>query len=1215
MSLYEGRAARAVQVAAGLAVAGLGGVVLAGWLLNVPALHTWRTGTVPMAPLTALLFVMLGLLLLGLLDPHRFDRVGLARRLAVTAAATALTLLVLRLAGIYPAVERLGLVMPSAENITPVGFVSPLTAAWFVLAQATLCLALPGPGPASRWRLRVTSSLAALSTLSASLFLVMGIYGPPLLLGAGVVPIAAATAAGMMVGGLGLIALAIRRYRGELGSRPTAAPGPGRFAVIFVAVAVLVTTGAYAYFRELESEIRQLHVAELEAVSDLKTDQLIQWRRERLGDAEILQQRAAIAELVAALVRSPTDASTRAATVEWYQGYEVYQEYDRLMVFDPAGRLLMSHPDATVADSSLTEAVMAQIASGRPGLVDFRRRDPDGRATLTLVIPVFAQGGVGVTGAVGLDINPYRFLYPFLDKWPSSATAGETLLIGPDPAGVVVLNSTRLAPANPLTVRMALSSGTVAARGMGGTRGLVDGVDYAGRAVLAIISAVHDSPWLVITKIDHAGVRAAVLRQLWMVVAFSVLILAAAGGGLAFSWRLVRERHFQSEAALAGHLQVTTTKLGRLLSHSPTIVYTLRRVGNELIADDISENIERLFGYTPDEVRAPAWWTDHLHPEDRDAALSAFARIEATGEGASLEHEYRFQRRDGQYLWVLDQLQVVTRVGGAPTLVAGAWTDVTTRREAERSVRESEQRLQLALVAANQGLWDLDLRTGSAIVSPHYATMLGFDPAGFTETHALWLDRLHPDDLPECQSVFRDYVEGRRDTYRVEFRMRTYSGHWRWILSQGQIVERAVDGTPIRMLGTHVDITSRMEAELRAVRLSRLYSALSACNEAIVRCTSEEALFARVCEAAVDYGGFDMAWVGKVDTATGKVAPVSRYGGGLDYLEGIRISIDGAVPEGRGPTGTAIRENRPYFVMDFATDPATAPWHTRAAQFGWATSAALPLMQNNTVIGALTIYSRDTDSFDDNGRRLMQEMATDISFALDAMYRDQQRLKAEDALRQSVREKDALLKEVHHRVKNNLQVINSLLRLETGRASDASVRSVLGDMQTRVLSMALLHETLYRSDNLAHVDLSIYLSQLTHQVFYAAGPLANRIALELDIAPIRVDLEQAVPCGLLLNELLSNSLKHAFPDGRTGTVTVSLRMAPETPTATLTVSDTGVGLPADLAERQSRSLGLQLVHDLARQLRGHLTVDTEHGARWRVSFTPRSTTPDKDHLL
>lgn len=139
--------------------------------------------------------------------------------------------------------------------------------------------------------------------------------------------------------------------------------------------------------------------------------------------------------------------------------------------------------------------------------------------------------------------------------------------------------------------------------------------------------------------------------------------------------------------------------------------------------------------------------------------------------------------------------------------------EVEAHRRAREELRESEERLRLALSSANQGLWDLHVPSGRAVVSAEYASMLDYDPATFVETHASWLARLHPDDAPRVAETFRAYVEGNLPAYRVEFRQRTASGQWKWILSSGKAVAHDAEGRPVRMLGTHTDLTSRVEAE------------------------------------------------------------------------------------------------------------------------------------------------------------------------------------------------------------------------------------------------------------------------------------------------------------------------------------------------------------------------------------------------------------------
>ncbi len=166
-------------------------------------------------------------------------------------------------------------------------------------------------------------------------------------------------------------------------------------------------------------------------------------------------------------------------------------------------------------------------------------------------------------------------------------------------------------------------------------------------------------------------------------------------------------------------------------------------------------------------------------------------------------------------------------VDGTITGVVISNRDVTARREAEISLQDSEERLRLALTAANQGLYDLNPQTGVTVVSPEYSTMLGYSPGELQETRSKWIERLHPDDLATVTKVYRDYVNGKLHHYKVEFRHRTKNGDWKWILSLGKIVEWDDNGQPLRMLGTHTDISDRKRAELELDRLLKELSQLN----------------------------------------------------------------------------------------------------------------------------------------------------------------------------------------------------------------------------------------------------------------------------------------------------------------------------------------------------------------------------------------------------
>jgi putative nucleotidyltransferase with HDIG domain len=200
----------------------------------------------------------------------------------------------------------------------------------------------------------------------------------------------------------------------------------------------------------------------------------------------------------------------------------------------------------------------------------------------------------------------------------------------------------------------------------------------------------------------------------------------------------------------------------------------------------------------------------------------------------------------------------------------------------------------------------------------------------------------------------------------------------------------------IQAISTQIaQLLERRRAEARIQKLSHLYAALSQTNTTIVRSMNRDELFRDICKGAVEYGKFKMAWVGLVDKETRRVNPVWQYGAEPGYLTDIVISADD-VPEGRGPTGTAIRENRVSYVNDYFTDERTWPWREAVLKGGFRCGAALPLRFGSDVIGALTLYADEPGFFDADQLSLLEEMAEDISFALDGFERETLRRQAEE---------------------------------------------------------------------------------------------------------------------------------------------------------------------------------------------------------------------------
>ncbi|MCW8806852.1 MAG: GAF domain-containing protein, partial [Rhodanobacter sp.] len=312
---------------------------------------------------------------------------------------------------------------------------------------------------------------------------------------------------------------------------------------------------------------------------------------------------------------------------------------------------------------------------------------------------------------------------------------------------------------------------------------------------------------------------------------------------------------------------------------------------------------------------------------------------------------------------------------------------------ASEEVRHSDCRYRRLFETTQDGL--LLLETASGLVSdvnPYLVDLLGY-------AHGEWVEELFWEAGPfahstDSKAMFADMQTA--DFVRYEdVTLRTKAG----ARIDVEFVSNSYDCEGIKVIQCNIrDISDRKAREAKFQRLTHLYAALSQANQAIVHCSDEGELFLQICHAAVKFGGMKMAWVGLVETDTLRVRPVANVGEDTEYLNDIHVSIDANSPFGRGPTGTAIRESKPQWCQDLLNNPLSSPWHEHIVRHGLAASASLPLSRNGMVIGALTLYAGETGAFDEAARRLLVEMATDISFALDVLAREVQRKNVEEEI-------------------------------------------------------------------------------------------------------------------------------------------------------------------------------------------------------------------------
>jgi two-component sensor histidine kinase/predicted transcriptional regulator len=317
----------------------------------------------------------------------------------------------------------------------------------------------------------------------------------------------------------------------------------------------------------------------------------------------------------------------------------------------------------------------------------------------------------------------------------------------------------------------------------------------------------------------------------------------------------------------------------------------------------------------------------------------------------------------------------------------------------------------------------------------------------------------------------------------------------------------------------------------------------------------------------------------------------------------------------------AYREGRTQVVDDIYTAGLSQCHIDILVLFDVRASLVVPIIQDNNLWGLLCAYHcsapRHWRSYEVD---LLNQLATHVAIAIQQseLYQQsqaeiQERQRIEQQLKASLKEKESLLKEIHHRVKNNLQIISSVLRLQSDFIKDDTILSLFNDSQNRIRSMALIHEKLYKSKDLLRVPMEDYIHDLTAGLFPSYTNRIGDVDLQIEAEGVYLNIDTAIPCGLIIHELVSNSLKHAFPEAQDGGpfVKVSLQPYQNDLQYLLTVSDNGIGFPEKINFQETDTLGLELVCVFTEQLDGSIDLATGEGTTFTVAFHEQSS-PEED---
>ncbi|MBM3298907.1 MAG: PAS domain S-box protein, partial [Deltaproteobacteria bacterium] len=593
------------------------------------------------------------------------------------------------------------------------------------------------------------------------------------------------------------------------------------------------------------------------------------------------------------------------------------------------------------------------------------------------------------------------------------------------------------------------------------------------------------------------------------------------------------------------------------------------------------------------------------------------------------------------------------------------------RHQADKRVRESEERFRLAMEATNDGIWDWDIPTGETYYSPSYFWMLGLEPGEYPPHFTSWLDLIHPEDRQHAWGVNQDCINGKKESFAVEFRMQHKDGSWRWILGRGKSIARDAEGKAIRLVGTHTDITERRQAEEKLRENERFlaqifdsiqdglcvsdkdfkvirgnatlerwyphsaplegkkcYEAFQGRNSPCGACPVQKTLATGTPACSeVPFTGKDGEVRGSLevhsfpifDASSGELTGVIRYARDVTERKRSRDALRDSQEvfstfADQLPAVVFVKDHDSrvlYTNKYMRTVLACEDWIGRTAKENLPPELADAVMADDKAALDAGLVVREEWIPDRHGVPILWEtrkfpinrqgkppLLGGIAIDITA------RKKAEQQVEASLKEKEILLREILHRVKNNLAVIDSLVSLQSQFAGQKPLEGIFREMHSRIRSMAIAHELLFQSENLTEIGMSHYLGSLVDHLAASMVTTVCAVEIKQDFEDVSLGLDTAIPVGFLVTELISNCFKHAFPDRAEGQIQISLQSIGEG-AFELVVADNGVGIARDIDWEDTKSMGLDLVATFVQQLRGNIVLVRRDGTEVRVRFKER----------
>ncbi|MBD1813397.1 PAS domain S-box protein [Microcoleus vaginatus DQ-U2] len=556
----------------------------------------------------------------------------------------------------------------------------------------------------------------------------------------------------------------------------------------------------------------------------------------------------------------------------------------------------------------------------------------------------------------------------------------------------------------------------------------------------------------------------------------------------------------------------------------------------------VNQKFCEIVGYTASELLSRTWM-DVTYPEDIDADLKQNKKLFAR-EIDSFKMEKRLLHKDGTVVWVNITVSLIQEPLSGAIYNVVVTEDISDRKKTEAALKESEERFRQLAENIESVFWMINVQPQEIIyISPGYEKIWGRSCADLYANGRFFADSLHPEDRERVIANLTRQIESEDE---IEYRIVRPDGKTRWIRDRAFPIRNQADRV-YRIVGIAEDISERKQAEKTIGESEERFRQLAENSQDCFWLISAE--FTDLLYLSPAY---EQIWARSRE---------ELYADPLKFMEWVH-------PEDKPLLQEAIRR-----VLQGESTSTEYRFFRSDGTMHWLCDRAFPI-------------------YDESGKIYrIAGIGEDIS----------ERKFTEARIQAALREKEVLLKEIHHRVKNNMQIISSLLQLQAQYIEDEPTLALFEESQTRIHAMALIHEQLYQSQHLDRIDLPPYVENLVANLYQSFGCGNTSIQFNLKVDPIYLNIETAIPCGLIINELVSNSLKYAFGSNLAGEITIEFQEINHHQFH-LTIQDNGCGFPAEFDVENTETLGLRLVRMLAYQLEASIAIDSQCGTCYTLIF-------------